>query len=451
MEEEECVYTFIYKTVRAYKRFEDYLQEKLSENKSEDELENEIFAGYLIDYKYIIYWKKFTDYENIKNVIFNKNYRDAKRIIKRHRKNNHLREYQPDTNQIAYYSPQDLYKKIKMKGYQYALIDHNFWKLICYEDVINEEGKMRYFFDENKIIFTFASRGKLEIITDDNILRNSKEMFIKDIHYFQEQYNNDYNEDDDLGLAELKKLILLYAYELEVKNKINNLKYEEKNFKNIFLISKDWIEEYKKYYHYKELTELLSNKQDLKNIVNKGYDNTKKYMPYILSKIALEKRKNKNLFPGILKNENTFLSEGDSIQINNNQINFWKKFEIVNEELKNLFSNSQENEYDFERVSSAKGLITGGKLILDLSNDQNNEGNIALEIGYIGNNDLIFVDEYIFLYDNEEAKNSHLNFFKDKFYLFQKDELNFNMNLKCDLISDEGMKFGTAFKIPSRE
>jgi hypothetical protein len=44
-----------------------------------------------------------------------------------------------------------------------------------------------------------------------------------------------------------------------------------------------------------------------------------------------------------------------------------------------------------------------------------------------------------------------LEFFKDKFYLFQKDELNFNMNLKCDLINDEGNVFGTAFKIPPHE
>ena len=53
------------------------------------------------------------------------------------------------------------------------------------------------------------------------------------------------------------------------------------------------------------------------------------------------------------------------------------------------------NEYDIEGASSAEGLISGGKLILDLSNDQNNEGNYAFEIGFIRNNDMIFVDEYI--------------------------------------------------------
>ena len=64
---------------------------------------------------------------------------------------------------------------------------------------------------------------------------------------------------------------------------------------------------------------------------------------------------------------------------------------------------------------------------------------------------MLFVDEYIFQYDNEVDKNNNLNFFKDKFYLFQKDELNFNINLRCNLSSDEGFIYGTAFKIPPHE
>ena len=97
------------------------------------------------------------------------------------------------------------------------------------------------------------------------------------------------------------------------------------------------------------------------------------------------------------------------------------------------------------------GLINEGKIILDLSNDQNNEGNFAFEIGVINSNNMIFLDEFIFQYDDEDSKNEHFNFFNDKFYLFQKDDLNFDINLECDLINDEGQICGTAFKIPPHD
>ena len=446
--EEECIYTFIYKTVRAYKKFEDFLQGELNEKKDFEELENEILEGYLLDKKYISYWKKFTDYENIKDDIVNRNFQSAKRIIQQQRKKNRIKQYQPDTNQCSFYSPFDLYQSVKMKGKQYALVNKDFWVLVCYEDVINENGKMNYFIDENKIIFTFDSKGKLEIETEDNILREDKEMTIRDTNYYDENIDNNDNDNEGLAITEMKKLILLYAYEQELKNKMNNLRYRERNFKEYFLISKEWITEYKKYYHYSELCQILDQKPNLRNILNKGYENAKKCIDYILAKISIIRKKQKSTFPEFLKLENTFLSEGNRVNLNEHEINYWKDFELVNEELKNLFANSEENEYDIENASSAKGLISGGKLFLDLSNDQNNEGNIAIEIGYISNNDMIFVDEYVFLYNDEEAKNNHLNFFKDRFYLFQKDELNFNMNLQCNLISEEGAICGTAFKIP---
>ena len=442
----EDYYPFIYKTVRAYKEFVDDLQEQLGIKKTDDE--NEKFNGYLIDKGYFNYWKKFTDYEIIKNRISKKNFQESKLIISNQRRNNPLKDYQPDANQCIFYNPFELYKSIKMKGKQYALVDKNFWNLICTDEGIDEPG-IDYYVDENKIIFSFASRGKLEIETDDNILRDNKEMLLKEINNFEKEEFDD--EDEDLYMKELKKLLLLYAYEQDLKNKINNLRFQDNNFQDYYLISKEWIEEYKRYYHYDELCNLINNQSKLRNLLNKGYNNAKKYIEYSSSKISITRKKQNQSFPENLKVENTFLSEGQRIRINNNEISYWKNFEPVNKELKDLFSNSQLHGYDIESVSSANGLINSGKLILDLSNAQNNEGNFAFEIGFIGNKDMIFIDEYIFQYNNEQDKNNHLNFFKDKFYLFQKDELNFNMNLQCELFNDEGNVYGTAFKIPPHE
>ena len=446
--ERECEYRFIYNTVRAYKRFEDDLKRELSEKKDDDDIENERMKGYLIDKKYLNYWKKFTDYDSIKNKISKKNYNNARSIIKQNRDNNYIKDYQSDANQKEYNSPFVFYKDIKMNGKQYFLVDENFWKLICFDNLMNEEGKTNYYIDKNKIIFLFGQRGKVEMETEDNILRDNKEMSLKDVDNFEEQIR-EYNEEDHI--LEMKKLILLYAYEQDLKNKINNLKYSDNHFKDYYLISKEWMEKYKQYYHFDELSKLINQIPKIRNVLNNGYGEAKKHIEYVLSKINLTRKKPKDTFPEILKNENTFLSEGGKIKINNRDIIFWKNFEIVNEELKVLLTKSDINEYDFETVSAAKGLISGGKIILDLSNDQNNEGNYALEIGTIRNNDMLFVDEYIFQYDNEVDKNNNLNFFKDKFYLFQKDELNFGINLKCDLISDNGDVYGTAFKIPPHE
>ena len=108
------------------------------------------------------------------------------------------------------------------------------------------------------------------------------------------------------------------------------------------------------------------------------------------------------------------------------------------------------HDYNFTKASSARGLINKGKVILDLSDDANNEGNFAYEIGVIGNKDMIFNDEFIFQYDNEQLKNKHYDSFKNDIYSFQKDNLDFDINLKCDLYN-YGKICGTAFKIPPHE
>lgn len=53
-----------------------------------------------------------------------------------------------------------------------------------------------------------------------------------------DDYYDEENEEEG-DSSELKKLILLYAYEQELKNKINDLRYKDNNFKLYYLISKD--------------------------------------------------------------------------------------------------------------------------------------------------------------------------------------------------------------------
>ena len=65
-----------------------------------------------------------------------------------------------------------------------------------------------------------------------------------------------------------------------MKNKINNLTYRDKRFSNYYLISKEWILEYKRCYHYDEMSKMIRKKESLRNVLNKGYNWAKENMDY---------------------------------------------------------------------------------------------------------------------------------------------------------------------------
>ena len=264
-----------------------------------------IEEGYLIEKNYLDYWKKFTNYEDLKNKINYMDYPDAKKIIKKYRKNNRLKQYQKDACQFSFFSPSSLYNNIKNGG-KYVLVDRNFWKLICTDEGLEEGGGMRYYLENDKIIFIFGRLGNLEILTSDNIIRDGKQMIIrnesKNISNNFDVNDDEYEDKDGSIDSEIKKLFLLYAYEQEMKKKINNLQYKDKNFKLYYLISKDWIQEYKRYYHYNELCKMINNRNELKNILNDGCGCAKQNINYALSQINTKKPKEP--FPPHLKEDN---------------------------------------------------------------------------------------------------------------------------------------------------
>ena len=435
--EHESVYTFIYKTVKSYFPFQAYIEEKLQLNNTRDK----ISECYLIDKRYFDYWKKFSNYDEIKNLIYKRDYNSARKIITQYRQNNRYRKYQADAIQYIFRSPDELYNALKNEGKSFVLIDNNFWELICTEKGLKESGGMNYLIGKNCITFYFPQNGKCKIITDDNIIDNYKEIFIN-----KDNDNSFINEKSEE--SELEKIILLYAFEQEIKNKINNITYKENMFKDYFLISKEWILEYKKYYNFDEISRMIQKKKDLRQLLNKGYNEAKRNMRLILKKIVFNQYYLKKEFPEILKNNNTFLSEREEVTINNQStIYYWKNFEIVNNDLKDLLSNSSVHGYNFLNSSQAKCLISSGKVIVDISDDDYNKDS-ALEIGIINNSDMIYNDEFIFKYDSDQAKNDHLFYFKNDFLNFQRENLNFGMDLQCELLSNDGNVYGTAYIIP---
>ena len=433
----EAYLTFIYKTIKAYSQYQDYIEQKLQGKF----VKNKIMDGYLINKEYINYWKKYSDFEDLKSIIQSNNYNDIRSILYKYRKSNKYQQYQPDAQQIIFRTPEDFTRAIKKENKSFVLIDFNFWNLICTEKGLREKGGMKYSLDKNMITFYFNEFDYCSVITSDNIIDSTKE--IRSTGY-------DVVRQSDKEEKELEKLLLLYAYEQEMKAKINNLTYRETEFNNYYLISKEWITLYKKYYHYNEINKMIQKKDELKNLLNQGFESAKKNIKDVLKHISIKGAKKE--FPEDLKNNNTFLCEREEALIDKKyNVSYWRNFELVNEELKNRFMLSEANGYGFENVSDARCLITCGKVIINLSRDDYNENTWACEIGTINNYDMLFNDEYIFKYDNEEAMFENLNFATQDFLAFQRDYLNMGSDFECELISKDGSAYGTGYKIPPHD
>ena len=433
----EAYLAFIYKTIKAYSQYQDYIEQKLQGKF----VKNKIMDGYLINKEYINYWKKYSDFEDLKSIIQSNNYNDIRSILYKYRKSNKYQQYQPDAQQIIFRTPEDFTRAIKKENKSFVLIDFNFWNLICTEKGLREKGGMKYSLDKNMITFYFNEFDYCSVITSDNIIDSTKE--IRSTGY-------DVVRQSDKEEKELEKLLLLYAYEQEMKAKINNLTYRETEFNNYYLISKEWITLYKKYYHYNEINKMIQKKDELKNLLNQGFESAKKNIKDVLKHISIKGAK--KVFPEDLKNNNTFLCEREEALIDKKyNVSYWRNFELVNEELKNRFMLSEANGYGFENVSDARCLITCGKVIINLSRDDYNENTWACEIGTINNSDMLFNDEYIFKYDNEEAMFENLNFATQDFLAFQRDYLNMGSDFECELISKDGSAYGTGYKIPPHD
>ena len=437
--EQEAVLTFIYKTIKAYSQYQEYIEQKLQGKLVKDK----IIEGYLINKDYINYWKKFSDYDDLKELVNSNKYQNIRSTLYKYRKSNKYQQYQPDAQQIIFKSPEDMHKAVKREKKSYILIDYDFWKLICVEKGLRERGGARYSLNKNSITFYFNEFDYCQIVTLDNVIDSSKEM---------KSTGFDVIRQSDKEEKELEKLLLLYAYENDIKNKINNLTYKELEFCNYFLISKEWITQYKKYYHYNEICKMIQSKDELKNLLNRGFEEAKKNINDVLKHISFKDKSKKKDFPEDLKNNNTFLCEREDVLISKKyNVSFWRNFELVNEELKNRFMYSEAHGYAFDSVSDARCLITCGKVIIDLSKDDYNENTFACEIGTINNSNMLLNDEYLFRYDNEEAMFENLNFATQDFLSFQRDYLNMGSDFECELLSKEGSPYGIGYKIPPHD
>lgn len=105
----EAVLTFIYKTIYAYSQFYEYITNKLQGKFVKDK----IIEGYLITSKYFNYWRKYSDYDDLKGQVLSKSYESMRSTLYKYRKSNKYQSYQDDAVQIIFRSPEELLDALK--------------------------------------------------------------------------------------------------------------------------------------------------------------------------------------------------------------------------------------------------------------------------------------------------------------------------------------------------
>ena len=156
----EAELTFAYKTILNFSKYEEYTTQKLQFKFPKDK----IYEDYLIDKHYFDYWKKYTDYKDLKNI-------NARQNIYKYRKTNRYRRYQDDAEHIIFNSPKQLYDSVKLSKKSFILIDQNFWSLICKKNVLKEKGGMLFSLSLNTITFFFGEFEYCKIFTKNVIIK----------------------------------------------------------------------------------------------------------------------------------------------------------------------------------------------------------------------------------------------------------------------------------------
>ena len=237
-------------------------------------------------------------------------------------------------------------------------------------------------------------------------------------------------------------MILLYLNDINQIQNFSNFQNNKNEFKDYFLISKKWINKYKKYYNYGELIKELQNNSLIQNVFNslKNNDNDENYIlsdkksALIIKNLSQkiikdfdEKDKNFDQY----KEKDDFKNEDKSASFeifhyneNNSQngLLFFNNFEIINTQLYNILFAPMEMKVSYfnigrrnslylnnsEPLEKTKCLFNNNKIIIDLQNTKQ-DNRFRLEIGEFDNN-RNFKPECFLIYNNENSYKKHVNF-----------------------------------------
>ena len=396
----------------------------------EEKTKETIFKGYLIKSDLINDFKNNILYDKLKdNIRKDENkYQDLKEIIENNYDNIKIKR---DIIQTKFDNADALIKALEKNSFY--LINENLWKGICKESAKNENFGIKYQFNKDKIILIFENGQKLyfKLIEDDCIIEKS--LLIKKT----EQENNKQNQENkkeqelideksinnmsnisektNISVEEFKLrfqdeiiiLIKLIFFNENFKTNIikqkNGFNNENKNKNNIYLIDKQWIEQFKSLFIYKEFKEFLKNKNYLNqnnNIINDSQNIDDNLMKEIISNIPenlklkinnINNINNIDLLKHEYKTNILKVLKTKENPENYVELKYLTNFGIINNELYNLFKSRQYLDKLLIDIKECKYYYINDKNILIKFNSK--DGYID-EIGYF-NDEVIFIYKYL--------------------------------------------------------
>ena len=233
------------------------------------------------------------------------------------------------------------------------------------------------------------------------------------------------NEKDE-KTATLKTLILLYGFQKYFIELMNSPIKDEYEFKEYYLINRDWIEYYKQIFNFKSISEILDKKKN-----KYSYNGFSKNIEKIIKEKEFKNIHFQNQNSSILNNNNDF-----SPQVNKNQdLNYLTNFEVIPSDLFNLLfkiankGNLRKDDYRYH--------VLIGDNVLFIQNKTLNNIFYAYTFNKVSCLEIFCSLKY---YDEE-------NFYKDvRKYIKEKGFINFLMEREIEMAN-----YNKPFKVKDKE
>ena len=353
----------------------------------------------------------------------------------------------------------DTLKVCLNKNGEYVLINSDIYKLVCKNiNTTNtlkckiKDGLLNIIFDEDNVL-KFQTNNL--ILVKSKLILQSPNKSIETIEQTSKNKTQSEVTEENINIEELKKnieflinLIFFYKWLREKISRSNYISDIEAN-QEVFLINASFLDEFKKFFESEELENFI-NKKDY---INKVRENSKcNLFEYVVNDRLVKEifdnlpeeyiqkiKEKKNISK--LKNIKRTVTYSD-ITIENKKLKYLDNFEILNNDLKNIFFKLHYPMVE-NSITGQCHFLKNNKLFMQFKN--NNKKNYYKEIGYINDNN-IFIPEFIVEINDSPKAFSHLmeifsKNFKDLSYInvkngyhLSKDDIKldiYKINNKC--------------------
>ena len=248
------IYTINYINDNLFDYAQSIVEYYLFENKIKNDLRDdddfflkEANIGYFVEKEWIDEWKEKTFYEEIKNKYLASNYIDKDSIINNIINQilffykNKIKEINLNEIKIVNINEYDSEINKIFKNCSLVIVNSSF--LYLFDNKNKFQDYFKFSCDKEKIVLSIEKKEKKQkfpIITNSNILLSSDE------------------KDKDMNI---KLMIRIFYFQLFLQQKIELLK--KTNFKEVYMVQKEYIQKYKNHYKYDKIYDILINNDKL--------------------------------------------------------------------------------------------------------------------------------------------------------------------------------------------